>query len=147
MSNPSKEKGTRFESELRSYLRARLADDRIDRRALHGTCDMGDLYGLRAHGWEGIVEAKAHKTFSRSYVREWRDQTLAERDNAGAGFALLVVKRPNRPVGEAEVHVTLKDLCHIAGGIHHEYDEDRDGGGDGAWVRMSLSECCDLMEG
>lgn len=143
MTNRPKRKGTRFESELRGYLRARLADERIDRRVLHGTQDMGDIYGIRAHGLEGIVEAKAHKTFTPAYVRRWREETLAERGNADADFALLVVKRPNRPVDMSEVHVTLRDLAAIAAPLR----DGRAKAGDSAWVRMSLSECCDLIEG
>ena len=50
MGSRQKAKGTRFESSVVRYMREALGDDRIERRALHGTQDMGDIYGIRAHG-------------------------------------------------------------------------------------------------
>ena len=82
MGSRQKAKGTRFESSVVRYMREALGDDRIERRALHGTQDMGDIYGIRAHGWDVIAECKSHKEVTPALVAEWREQTLRERENA-----------------------------------------------------------------
>lgn len=143
MSRP-KDIGTRWESACRAYLRKALDDERIDRRALHGAHDMGDLMGIFAHGGEGIAECKAHREVTPGLVEAWRRQTTDERDNADADFGLLVVKVAHAPVGRARVHVTLRDLSRICLGMGRPADEDA---ADERWVSMTLSECCDLMRG
>lgn len=140
-----KAKGTRWETEVCRYMREALGDDRIERRALHGSRDMGDLYGIAAHGFSGVAECKAHATVTAALVDAWREQTSVERVNAGADFALLVVKNPRHPTGEAHVHVTLRDLARIALPVavcdgHMEM-------ADGKWVRMTLDEACALIKG
>lgn len=145
MSNPSKAKGTRFETSVCLYLRDVLDDDRIERRALHGTHDMGDIYGIRAHGNSVIVEAKAHSNVTRSLVSEWRRQTIDERENADADAALLVVKVPRHSTAEATVHVTLCDLARIAMFVSVSptfYDR-----ADDSWVTMTLAEAASLIRG
>ena len=80
MTNRPKKIGTGFETAVCRYLRERLQDDRIERRALHGSKDCGDIYGLYAHGFDGIAECKAHKSWNQpARLAEWREQTLAER--------------------------------------------------------------------
>lgn len=144
MANPSKERGTRFETAVARYLRAELGDPRIERRALHGARDMGDLHGIRAHGWEGIAECKAHRRMAPGLVEAWREQALAERGNADADFVLLVVKAWQRSVSQAECHVTLADLARIAG--PGRFPAAAAGGHmDDAWVRMDLSEAARLI--
>lgn len=145
MANPNKKIGTRFETAVVRHMRAALADDRIERRALHGTQDMGDVYGIRAHGWDVIAECKSRKDVTPALVAKWRDETLRERGNADAGAALLVVSVYRAPVGRSEVHVTLRDLARIALPVavcdgHMEM-------ADGKWVRMTLDEACALIKG
>ena len=145
MANPNKKIGTRFETAVVRHMRAALSDDRIERRALHGTQDMGDVYGIRAHGWDVICECKSHKDVTPALVAKWRDETLRERGNADAGAALLVVSVYRAPVGRSEVHVTLRDLARIALPVavcdgHMEM-------ADGKWVRMTLDEACALIKG
>ena len=145
MANASKNKGTAFETAVCRYMRSALGDDSIERRALHGSQDMGDLYGIRAHGWDGIAECKNHKCVTAGLIERWRDETLCERGNADAGAALLVVSVYRAPVGRSEVHVTLRDLARIALPVavcdgHMETS-------DGKWVRMSLEEACALIKG
>ena len=50
--------GTAWETAVVRYTQAQLGDERIERRALHGARDMGDVHGLFAHGYEGIIECK-----------------------------------------------------------------------------------------
>ena len=135
MANPSKKRGTAFESSVVRHMREALGDDRIERRALHGTQDMGDVYGIRAHGWDVIAECKAHKEVTPALVADWREQTLRERENADAGAAILVVSVYRASVGRSEVHVTLRDLARIALPVAV------------CGVRMTLDEACALIKG
>ena len=141
MANLRKKRGTAFESSVVRHMREALGDDRIERRALHGTQDMGDIYGIRAHGWDVIAECKAHKDVTPALVAEWREQTLRERENA----AILVVSVYRASVGRSEVHVTLRDLARIAlpVAVCDGYME----AADGKWVRMTLDEACALIKG
>lgn len=145
MTNRPKEKGTRFETQVVRYLRERLADDRIERRALHGSRDMGDVRGLRSHGFEGIVECKAVAAWNApKNLERWRAQAIAERGNAGAGFVALVVKVPNRNVSQSMAHVTMHDLLRIVG---HDPAEGHSEWIDETWVSMTLDELCSLVLG
>ena len=139
----AKEKGTRFESAVCSYLRERLDDDRIERRALHGSRDMGDLFGIRAHGFEGIAECKSHKSVTPTLVSLWREEALEERGNADAGFVLLVIDVYRSALKRSEVHVTMRDLARIALTVSVA-DEDK---ADCEWVVLTLEQAARLMSG
>lgn len=139
-----KDKGTAFETAVARYLRDAMGDERIERRALHGARDMGDLFGLRAHGHEGIVECKAHKEVGPALLASWRDQTLIERGNADADFAVLAVKVHRAPIAECRAHVTLRDLFRVAGG-HFSVARFGADACDEAWVSMTMRELCALM--
>lgn len=138
-----RDKGTRFESAVAGYLRSALGDDRIERRALHGARDMGDIYGIRAHGFEGIAECKAHKKVTAGLIERWRDQTLFERGNADAGFALLVVKVHRAPTALAEVHLTLRDLARISTAL--EVRGYLDASADSTWAVVTLADAAGLI--
>lgn len=143
MANPSKDKGTRFETEVVKYLWAHGQPD-ARRAALAGARDQGDLHGIVGNlpaKWPGIVECKAYKEWptARAVMAAFQAQTFAERANAGAVFALLVVKRPNRSIGEADAYVTLHGLAAMRG------MRQLDGEPDDVWVRVSLEEACQLM--
>ena len=140
-----KAKGTAWETAVVRYMRAQLGDERIERRALHGSKDMGDIHGLYAHGFEGIVECKAVRAAGAKALAEWQRQTLYERGNADADFALLAVKNFNHGTGEGFCWVTIRDLTRICLGIESNgeladlYDD--------VWVCMPLSTACALMRG
>lgn len=148
MTNRSKAKGTAYETQLVRWLRARLGDERIERRALHGNRDMGDIYGLVCHGdAEGIVEAKAHATVTPSLVAEWQRQTEDERANADADFALLAIKTPgvgDKSMGRTRVRLTVGSLLAVAGVSYvrsHGIDDVAE-----TWVETDLETVCSLME-
>lgn len=143
MSNPSKERGTREETRVVRYLRERTGDARIERRALHGSRDMGDVRGIYAHGYEGIAEVKARRHRTPSAVAGWRDETVRERGNADADFAALVVKVPNRPVGESLVHLTVRDMMRSCYGMEFDCRDEL----DESWVTMTLAEWAGLLGG
>lgn len=149
MPNRSKAKGTAFETLCRDWLAERLGDPRIERRALHGSRDMGDLYGLVAHGCAtGIVECKCHATVTPSLVESWQGQTEAERGNADADFAVLLIKTPGvgaRSLGRTRARLTLRSLLAVAG-LAYEVGAASEGALD-SWVESDLETVCALMEG
>lgn len=95
MSNPSKRKGTAFEVSVANYLAEALDDDRIERRALQGVNDRGDVAGVRFNGARVVIECKAT---TRPEVSAWLREAEAERVNDGAAFGVVVAKR--RGVGD-----------------------------------------------
>lgn len=147
MANKPKKIGTQFETDCVSFLRERLGDDRIERRALHGNRDLGDIFGLFAHGSEGVIECKCHKKWGPADLDKWKSQTVAERGNADADFALLVVHRNGvgrKRFGENDCHLQVRDLERVMGG------DFRCLAGESAkevWVRVTLEDACKMIEG
>lgn len=143
-SNPSRDRGTKVETKVLRYLRDALGQPGIDRQPLRGSRDQGDLSGLVAHGFDVVVEVKAHKTVTPSLVSEWRRQTVAERERAGADAAVLVVWRRNHGAADAVAHVTLRDLARVAPVL--SVADGLAGEADGSWACMALSELCALVD-
>ena len=113
MTNRPKAKGTAFETAVLRYVSAETGQEPY-RTALHGNADQGDLHGLTAGRLKVTLECKAYKTYCHADVERWRAETLAERRNAGADVALLVIKQPN--VGEKtfwrnRCDVWMPDTC------------------------------------
>lgn len=141
MTNKSKAKGTQFETQCARWLTERLGYP-VERRALHGNKDVGDLAWLIGKGGaRGIVECKAVKAITAANVSEWRRQTVAERENAGARFAWLAIKTANVGMQRFErtrVDAQLRDLaamgCFLGKAV------------DGHWVSMDLETACSLLE-
>lgn len=113
-------KGTAFETGFVRFARAVLGDERIHRAALSGSRDQGDVHGLFAHGYEGIVECKNVKSVNRALLEDFKRQTLNERDNADADFSILVVHEPGcdatgkKPsFGDNSAYMTVWDLFRI----------------------------------
>lgn len=148
----SKAKGTRFETACARWLTAALGVP-VERRALHGSGDMGDLFGLVAHGFTGIAECKDHNTFGRADVDKWRRECLNERDNADAGFGVLIIHCASfGKCGAVEdsptfrhnrADVALADLCRIAPGM----PQAARGRLDERWVSLDLGTLVELMGG
>lgn len=139
--------GTDYETANMVYARERTGDERIERRAMHGSRDMGDVYGIRAHGHEGIMECKRVERLSDALLDKFKAQALAERDNADADFVLLSVWRKGKgyqardgkapkSFGENVCYVTIEDLLKIAGGM-----------GMDTWVCLPLGAAFDLITG
>lgn len=143
--NRQKDRGTKYETSVVRYLRAELGDDRPERMALHGGGDVGDIGHIYCHGFRGIAECKAHKEVTPRRVEDWKRQTIDERDNADADFALLVVNQYNKGISQSLVYVTLRDLAKIA--LPMRLNEGWEDMADDHWVCMTLAECCSLMRG
>ncbi len=147
MANKPKAKGTSFETQCVRALQRELEDTRIERRALHGSHDFGDIYGIRAHGSEGIAEAKNYAKWGAADLRKWQEQTIAERGNADADFALLIVHKDGcgaKRWRDNHCYLQLRDLARIAGpsltvlGAEEMLD---------VWVHMTVGHVCDLIMG
>lgn len=80
-----KRKGTAWESACVTYLREK-GFAQVERRALAGAADKGDLAGI-----PGIaIECKSQ---NRQSLAEWLDEAAVERDNANADVGLVWFKR------------------------------------------------------
>jgi hypothetical protein len=92
MANPSKAKGTAFESLVVAYLRDHHSPA-AHRNVQMGAKDIGDIDGYYLHA----VEAKAERTI-----------TLSDYIHAGQPFGCAVVKRRMKGVADAYV---VRDLA------------------------------------
>ena len=93
----SKRKGTAFETEVVNYLRGYHGLP-VERRALKGTQDCGDIAGL-----PGVVLEL--KNCKRVELAAWVDEALKEAANEGAPWYAVVHKR--RMKGPAQAFVTM----------------------------------------
>lgn len=91
MSNPSKQKGTRFETAVTDYLRWALQDERIQRLTLHGNKDIGDIGNIYYHGAPVVIECKA--TRIPHYARHWRECEI-EMGNQDSEYGWVIWKQP-----------------------------------------------------
>jgi hypothetical protein len=104
MANPSKARGTRWESAIRDYLNGVLdyshpTDWRlVKRQAQEGAKDVGDL-----HAWPFILEAKDVKSPA---VPTWLRQAVAEADNAGFPYEVVIHKVRGKGPALARVHIS-----------------------------------------
>jgi hypothetical protein len=134
-----REKGTRYETSVARWLRDHGVD--VERRPMAGSRDRGDLGGTLC-GLELTVECKDVAAFGPALVRSWRDQTDAERGNAGADVALLVTHIEGNGDGRRgrdDVHVTVRDLVRIV--------EASGANPDDIWVRMTLDDVAKIQRG
>lgn len=90
---PSHAKGTRAETAVVQWLQAH-GRPHVERRALQGTRDRGDIAGI-----PGVVlEVKAG---ARLEIPRWLAETETEQVNDGAAMGLLIVKP--KGVGDTRV--------------------------------------------
>lgn len=146
----SKQIGTTFESGFVRYATKVLEDDRIHRSALAGYRDQGDIRGIWAHGFIGIAECKSVKEMNPARLERYKQQTITERGNANADFALLVVHEPgcdatgrSKSFGRNSVYMTLRDLTRICLGIKERtFLEEHN---DEIWVRVSVDDALSMI--
>lgn len=115
MTNPSKAKGTSWETTLVDYLRPIFGI--AERQPLAGAEDTGDVWFL----WNGhpyVVEAKATRAINLS---EFVNEAQVEAENwwkARKGqypkpHPLAIIKRRNHSAGKAYVVMTLDDFVRL----------------------------------
>ncbi|MEU3522311.1 hypothetical protein AB0E62_00280 [Streptomyces sp. NPDC038707] len=92
MSTKSKAKGTRAETEAVKYLQQKFGP-KVERRALSGSKDKGDIAGI--DNCAGEVKATAQQRLA-----QWQRETLTEMVNADAANCFLVVKVPYKNVSK-----------------------------------------------
>lgn len=155
MANPSRDLGTKFESATVAYLRERTGDSRIERRAPHGNHDMGDVYGIRAHGYEGIAECKRVERLSADRLDKFKRQAVDERFNADADFCLLIVWRRGKgyqardgkapkSFGENVCYMTVEDLLKVSGAVGNVAVPEE---ALAKWVSAPLKDIVDMIVG
>ena len=99
MSNPSKQKGTAFETAVVEFLKSQGFP--VERRALHGNTDKGDISGLPA--W--TLELKNRRSLD---VGGAIDEACTEARNAGTHWFAAILKRPRKGfTGDAIVALPL----------------------------------------
>lgn len=152
-----KAKGTRMETGLVRYLTRNMIDsDGIHRAALAGNADEGDVHGIRKGSLVGIAEVKNHKHITPGLVAEWCNETLRERENAHADFAVLVMHRngcdqtgSSRSYGRNIVQLTMRDLMSVSG--VEQKEESADGStrrtidADDVWVSIDVDTLVMLL--
>jgi hypothetical protein len=77
-----------------------------ERRALSGALDKGDLVGIPGV----MIECKAEKSIT---LADYMDEVKVQTANAGAQLGVAVVKRRNRPVGDAYVVLPLSAFADL----------------------------------
>ena len=92
MTNKSKVKGTRWESELRDFMIP--LGFKVHREAQHGAKDQGDLFGI--DDW--TLEAKNEK---RITLAKYMDELEAEIANHRTNHGAVLVKRARKSVGNS----------------------------------------------
>lgn len=110
--NRSKRKGTSFETSVCRYLADETGLD-VERRALGGTNDRGDVSGVVVAGERAVLECKATRQLN---VADFLRQAETERANDGAGYGFVVWKRPGvgaARIGETAVIMRLQDLAKL----------------------------------
>lgn len=106
----AKKAGAEFERLLANHFAAEV-DDRIDRAVKRGQNDVGDLAGLRFHGYKVAVEVKNTASMS---LADWAREAEAERKNLGAVAGVIIHKRHGRAApGDQWVTMTVDNLIAL----------------------------------
>ncbi len=103
MSNPSKAKGTRWESSVRDFLNS---TGQSAHRIAQAGADVADVHlnGL----WALQCKDQAQQRYA-----EWVPATEKQAANAALSYSAVVHKRRNAPVGDALVVMTLDQFSDI----------------------------------
>lgn len=96
----SRQKGTAFETAVCRYLSEEHSLP-VERRALRGARDCGDVAGLPGF----VLELKNCK---RSELAAWMDEALVEAANDGAPYYAVIHKRRGKNVSQAYVSLPLE---------------------------------------
>ncbi len=104
--NPSKAKGTKFESDVVAYLRDHGFPN-AERRTLHGNQDQGDIAGIE----DWVLELKATKTIDLAGALT---EAEVEQENAGVSHCAAIHKRRRKTdPGDAYVTMTLRQFVQL----------------------------------
>jgi len=111
MSNPSKQKGTSFETLIKEYLH-HWGFPSAHRTALSGGYDTGDINGIAhaANDRQVSIQCKNQKKFNLS---GWLDDTVVQAERLDGAVPVLVVKRPGRGAKSLDDTYTVMRLCDL----------------------------------
>lgn len=102
----AKDRGTRWESEIVAFL-ASEGFTYVERRALNGNRDRGDIAGIPGV----VIEAKSQNRIS---LAEWVDETVAETANDGAWLGVTWAKRKGKSsAGDGYVILTGHQFAEL----------------------------------
>lgn len=106
MANPSKRKGTRWESDIVRFLHGEGFPEA--RRVVQtGRADTGDI-----HVRDFVVQAKAYRSIVDG-IRDGITGAAEQRVNAGLDYGVAIVKRPGKGVGDGYVVLTLAEFARL----------------------------------
>lgn len=142
----SKDKGTKAETGVVGAVR-RLVYPHAERRALHGSTDLGDITGTPGVCWE-VKGGEAAWNASDGLIDRWLVETELERRNAGADIGILVVQR--RGISPANAHrwpayLRLRPLVELARGEDARLPVAMQTEHDYITVRLGLESVCSLL--
>ncbi len=111
MSNPSKQKGTFFETLVKDYLCSK-GFKTAHRTALSGGYDTGDINGITNTETDRdvSVQCKNQKKFNLS---GWLDDTVEQAERLDDAVPLLVVKRPGKGAESLDDTYAVMRLCDV----------------------------------
>lgn len=118
------DKGTKFETAVCDYLNRVLGTGSVERRAKHGTNDMGDLSGVYMRGLPVVVECKDRKALA---FPAWLDEAEAERGNADAAYGVVVAHRRgcgHLSMGKQYVVMELRTFAAMLAGGPENLEEE-----------------------
>lgn len=140
--NKSGEIGTKTAEALARWLQANGWPS-AERRALHGSEDLGDLIGCPALVWQSKGGHAAEEA-SDAQLAEWLTATEQQRVRAKADYGILVCKRRGYGMGRAGqwwAVMHLLDLGQLLGGIAVQHPL----AASDAIVRMTLAELAPVL--
>lgn len=105
MANPSKRKGTEWESTVVTYLRDH-GFPFAERRALSGNLDKGDITGVPGV----MLECKDVASITLSTFMQ---EVQVQKANAGAQVGAAIIKRRRKGVAEAYVVMPLHQFVEL----------------------------------
>lgn len=110
MANRSKQRGTAFETLIKTYLQEQWSPD-IDRLPLSGAFDRGDIGNFRVGGHLVALELKNH---SRLDLGTWIAEAQKEATHYGALAGAVIHKRRGKgQAGDQYVTLVLRDLLDV----------------------------------
>jgi hypothetical protein len=121
MTNPQKEKGTRWETAITRFLQDAGLFAYKPRQEGHK--DIGDI-----HVPPFVIQAKAYKDILAA-LRDGVEGAAVQKLHARMPFGVAVVKRPRKPIADAYVVLRLADfpdLVRAVQGPLADYESDTD---------------------
>ncbi len=105
MTNPSKQRGTAFETAVCDYLRTH-GHPNAERKAMQGANDCGDITGIT--NWTFELKAERRLDLAGALA-----EAQLERTNAGTAWCAAIIKRRQKNIADAYVVMTLQQFCDL----------------------------------